>query len=73
MKDTKIDIDVDLRRDALIWARETFGMPKPQGIGFCDMRWYHCSFASVNERNKTIVRFYFRDPADATLFALRWS
>lgn len=73
MKYTKIDLDVFARRDAVIWARETFGMPKPDGVSFCDMRWYQRSFASVNERNKTIARFYFKDPADATLFALRWS
>lgn len=73
MKYTAIDVDVFTRRDALIWARETFGMPKPEGGRFCDMRWYQRNFASVYELDKTIARFYFKNPADATLFALRWS
>ena len=73
MKYTKIDVDIDTRRAAVIWARETFGMPKPQGVSFDNMRWYQRSFASVYDRNKTITRFYFKDPADATMFALRWS
>lgn len=72
MKLTKIDIDIDTRRAAMIWARETFGLPKPLGVNFGDLRWYHRSFASVYDRNTTIARFYFKDPADATLFALRW-
>lgn len=73
MKYTKIDLDVFTRRDALLWARETFGDPKSQGVRFCDMRWYQRSFDSVYERDKTIARFYFKDPADATLFLLRWA
>ena len=73
MRHTKIDIDVDTRRAALLWARETFGTPKPEGVRFCDMRWYQRSFASVYDRDKTIARFYFKNPADATMFALRWS
>lgn len=72
MKYTAIDVDVDTRRQALLWARETFGMSKPEGVCFCDMRWYQRSFASVYDRDKTIARFYFRNSEDATLFALRW-
>jgi hypothetical protein len=73
MKYTVIEVDVDTRRPALLWARETFGMSKPEGVGFHEMRWHQRSFASVYDSNKTISRFYFKNPEDATMFALRWS
>lgn len=72
MNYTKIDIDNLDRRRAIKWARETFGMPKgPNG----DLTWIEMSWFQRNleqSYGKTISRFYFKNPEDATMFALRW-
>lgn len=70
MKHIKIDVDIRSRRPAIVWARETFGMPKPDGVRFCDMRWWHRDIDAEN--GESIFRFYFKNEADATLFALKW-
>lgn len=70
MSHIKIDIDIINRRPAIVWARETFGMPRPVGVRFCDMRWWHRDIDA--EYGNVIPRFYFKNPEDATMFALKW-
>lgn len=71
MKHTVIEIDdLTKRRPAIVWARETFGTSKPEGVRFCDMRWYQRDVKP--DSGGWASRFYFKNPEDATIFALKW-
>ena len=72
MKYTTIDVDETKTRPAIVWARETFGMPKSEGVRFCDMRWFKRNIL-IKSGYFSGTRFYFRNTEDATIFALRWS
>jgi len=64
---TKILITEDCRIEATKWARECFGRSKGENgeLRWNEMLWYM-------QKTKTGVGVYFRDPQQATLFALRW-
>jgi hypothetical protein len=76
MKYTKVEIHgVAYATKMKKWCSKTIGKPKgPDGtLKFSEMIWYYNAYYT-NRQNfaETIHRFYFRDPAHATLFALRW-
>lgn len=64
----KVTITRSAHNDAKKWAKAAFG--KPMGdLGSAgtwkDMLWYCQAYTNVSN-------FWFRDPAQATLFTLRW-
>ena len=67
MKYTAVEISDERRSAAVKWARECFGRSKGENgeLRWNEMLWYKANVAKG-------VRFYFRDPQQATLFALRW-
>jgi len=67
MKYTAVEISNERRSEAVKWAREQFGWPKGENgdLPWSEMKWFKANVAKG-------VRFYFRDPQQATLFALRW-
>jgi hypothetical protein len=77
MKYTKVEIHgvAQYATEMKKWCRNAFGMPKgpDKALPFSEMIWYHnASYKNQREFGKAIHRFYFRDPAHATMFALRW-
>ena len=71
MKFTKVDISEDRRTEAIKWTKEHIGKSKGENndLPFSQIVWYN-SF--VQGDGGETVRFYFRHPEHATLFALRW-
>lgn len=56
------------------WARETFGLPKGEhgDLKWHEMLWYSRVLYSGG-LDPRAVKYYFRNPEDATMFALRWA
>ena len=85
MKYAKCDILPEYKARARIWCLEQFGPchPNASRIRWNEMRWFVRDFVSGRAPTKSRLwvenvlvdrtRFYFSDPAHATLFALRWS
>lgn len=59
---TTIEPEPGLWREQLFWCREVFGPTPEDGVWTPDARWY------INNG-----KFWFKDPADQTLFALKFA
>jgi hypothetical protein len=67
---TKIQIRPSQFPDAKNWTKETFGKPmgdkgKTGAWSWKDTQWYCRSYAKV-------ANFWFKDPAHAMMFILKW-
>ena len=65
---TKITVGADVHREAKKWSQNAFGKSKGE-LGkkgtWKDMQWFCRAYVNV-------ANFWFKDPAQATLFTLRW-
>jgi hypothetical protein len=74
MKHITVDVPYKNRGKARKWSNRMFGNPKgPDGsLKFHEMPWY-CRHILNDFGDFAGARFYFKNPEDATMFALRWS
>lgn len=69
MKYTVVEIPVDRSYGTRQWCHESIGKSKgPSG----ELKWGEMIWWRLPNYRKNIVKFYFRNPEHATLFALRW-